>query len=744
MQRYRACLAPLCYFALTAATLPISTHGMREWKDQAARVTITRDDWGIAHVHGKTDADAVFGMIYAQAEDDFPRIEANYLTSLGRTAEAEGEKAIWEDLRARLYVSESELKADYWRSPQSMRRLMDAWADGLNYFLATHPQVRPRVLTRFEPWMALSFTEGSIGGDIERIDLKGLAAFYSQGHPGLEPGSALSSASLERRRVPDQVGDDASPDTEPRGSNGIAIAPKLTDGGALLLINPHTSFYFRSELQMTSDEGLNAYGAATWGQFFIYQGFNDRAGWMHTSSGVDNVDEFAYRVDRRGKAYCYWYGRTCRPIGVRPITIRYRTKDGRLAARSFAAWMTHRGPVIRGDAGKWIAFAMMNRPVEALQQSFLRTRTTDLGSFMKVAEFKANSSNNTVFADARGDIAVLAPQFMPRRDNRFDYTRPVDGSDPRTDWRGLHAVSQLPNTISPKLGWVFNSNDWLYSAAGPESPRSGKYPAYLDMAGANYRTVHATRLLSQPGRWSMDRLQIAAYDSAQPAFETLVPMLIQAWRGLSPNDARRARLAEPIAAMAAWDGRWSITSVPNTLANFWGDELAKLVTSRKWTDNDNMFRHMERLTADEKLDAMVRALDRLQRDFGGWRVPWGEINRFQRISPLIDPPFDDKAPSIPVGFTSNRWGSLASFGASQKPGTKRWYGTNGNSFVAVVQFGKDRIQARAVTAGGESGHPASPHFTDEAPRYASGDLREVYFYPNQLKGHTERTYRPGD
>jgi len=733
-------LLPLAYL-LTAATLPIPSHGMREWKEQAARVTITRDDWGIAHVRGRTDADAVFGMIYAQAEDDFPRIEANYLTNLGRTAEAEGEKAIWEDLRARLYVSESELKADYWRSPQSMRRLMGAWADGLNYFLATHPRVKPRGLTRFEPWMVMSFTEGSIGGDIERIDLKGLEQFYSKRHPGLEPGPALSSVLLDRRRVPGRTRDD---ELEPQGSNGIAIAPKLTDGGALLPINPHTSFYFRSELQMTSDEGLNAYGAATWGQFFIYQGFNDRAGWMHTSSGVDNVDEFAYRVNRRGKTYCYWYGRTCRPMGVRPVTIRYRTKDGRLAARSFAAWMTHRGPVVRGDAGKWIAFAMMNRPVEALQQSFLRTRTTDLSSFMKVAEFKANSSNNTVFAAARGDIAVLAPQFMPRRDNRFDYTRPVDGSDPRTDWRGLHAVSELPNTISPRTGWVFNSNDWLYSAAGQESPPSGKYPAYLDMAGANYRTVHATRLLSQPGRWSMDRLQTAAYDSAQPAFEMLVPMLVQAWRGMSPNDPRRTRLAQPLEALAAWDGRWSITSVPNTLANFWGDELARLVTGRTWTDNDNMFRHMERLTSDEKLDAMVRAVDRLQRDFGDWRVPWGEVNRFQRIDPAIDSRFDDKAPSIPVGFTSNKWGSLASFGASQKPGTKRWYGTNGNSFVAVVEFGKDLVRARAVTAGGESGNPASPHFTDEAQRYASGDLREVYYYPDQLKGHTERTYRPGD
>ena len=704
---------------LTAASPPETAR----WRSEAARVTITRDDWGIAHVHGHTDADAVFGMIYAQAEDDFPRIEANYLTSLGRTAEADGAKAIWQDLRARLYVSEPELKADYARSPLAMRRLMDAWAGGLNYFLATHPAVRPRVLTRFEPWMAMSFTEGSIGGDIEQIDLDKLAAFYG--------GKAPALASV-------------LPDKADQGSNGIAIAPKLTaDGGTLLLINPHTSFYFRSELQMSSDEGLDAYGAATWGQFFLYQGFNPHIGWMHTSTGVDNIDEFAEKVERRARGYCYWYGRTCRPLRARPITIRYRTADGHLASRTFRAWMTHRGPIVRSDKGRWIAFAMMDRPVEALQQSFLRTKASDLASFMRISELKANSSNNTVFADDKGEIAVLAPQFMPRRDNRFDYTRPVDGSDPAADWHGLHDPSELPNTIRPPNGWVFNSNDWLYSAAGASSPKPADFPAYLDTAGESYRTIHATRLLTQPGKWSLDRLQSAAFDSAQPSWEILVPMLAAAWTSLPPSDPRRARLAEPISALSSWDKRWSVTSVPNTLANFWGDELLKLVAAKQWNDHQNLFRHMESLTPAEKLDAFVGGLDRLERDFGGWRVPWGEVNRFQRISPAINSPFSDSAPSIPVGFTYNKWGSLASFGASQKPGTKRWYGTSGNSFVAVVEFGP-RVRARAVTAGGESGHPASAHFNDEAQRYASGDLRDVYFYPDQLKGHTERTYRPGE
>jgi acyl-homoserine-lactone acylase len=717
----RTLVIPALLFFLTAASPPLEIARLRA---EATHVTITRDDWGIAHVHGHTDADAVFGMIYAQAEDDFPRIEANYLTSLGLTAEAEGEKTIWQDLRARLYVSPAELRADYARSPPAMRRLMDAWADGLNFFLAMHPDVHRRVITHFEPWMAMSFTEGSIGGDIERIDLDKLRGFYG----GVPPKLASAPEA-----------------PEPQGSNGIAIAPKLTsDGGSLLLINPHTTFYFRSELQMTSDEGLDVYGAVTWGQLFVYQGFNRHAGWIHTSSGVDNVDEFAEKVERRGKGYCYWFGRTCRPLKPRPITVRYRTPDGHLASRSFAAFITHRGPIVAAENHRWIAFAMMDRPVEALQQSFLRTKATDLASFMRISDLNANSSNNTVFADDKGEIAVLAPQFMPRRDNRFDYTKPVDGSDPAADWRGLHSVSELPNTINPPTGWAFNSNDWLYSAAGPYSPKPQDFPAYLDTAGESYRTIHATRLLTQPGKWSLDRLQSAAFDSAQPSFEVLVPMLVSAWEALPPSDPRKSRLAQPIAMLANWDKRWSVSSIPNTLAQFWGDALAKAAVSRQWNDHRNFFRHMEALSPEEKIETFTAGLDRLERDFGSWRVPWGEVNRFQRISPAIDSPFDDSRPSIPVGFTSNKWGSLASFGASQKPETKKWYGTNGNSFVAVIEFTADGPRARAVTAGGESGHPESPHFDDEAERYATGNLREVYFYPSQLNGHTERVYHPGE
>ncbi|TXC73202.1 acylase [Sphingorhabdus soli] len=721
------------FLVLALLAVPYTAHAqvtaseIDRWQAEAAQVTITRDEWGIAHVHGASDADAVFGAIYAQAEDDFARIEANYLTALGRTAEAEGKEAIWADLRQRLYVDPVELQAAYHSSPAWLHALMDAWADGLNYYLATHPETKPKVLTRFEPWMALSFTEGSIGGDIERISLSELASFYG------EQKVAMTDEELGRRP------------REPRGSNGIAIAPANTvDGKALLLINPHTSFYFRSELQMTSDAGLNAYGASTWGQFFIYQGFNQNAGWMHTSSGVDVVDEFAETIlETNGKAF-YRYGKETRPVTRAPVSIAYRLDDGSTGERSFEVARTHHGPIVAERDGKWIATALMWRPIPALEQSWLRTKATDLASYLAVAGRQANSSNDTIFADAKGEIAYLHPQFVPLRSDRFDYTRPVDGSDPATDWQGLTPLDDLPRAIDPGVGYVVNTNNAPWTAAGAESPKAADFPAYMDTAGQNARGVHAALLLENRADFTAQELMTAAFDSYLPAFATLIPGLVAAYDALPTGDVRREELAGPIDLLRGWDYRWGTASEPTSLAVFWGDTLWREVGEFARAERVNVPDYIAtRVTAERKLAALQKAVTRLTRDFGSWRIPWGTINRFQRLDDAITPHFDDAKPSTPVPFTSAQWGSLASFGARTYPNTTRYYGTSGNSFVAVVEFGR-KVKAWAVTAGGESGEPTSPHFADQIDRYATGNLRPVYFYLDDLNAHVKLRYRPGD
>jgi acyl-homoserine-lactone acylase len=710
---------------------PKSPTELARWQREARDVTIVRDDWGIAHVHGKTDADAVFGVAYAQAEDDFNRVETNFINAMGRLAEAEGQSQIYRDLRMKLFIDPDTLKALYASSPQWLKALMNGWADGLNYYLQTHPNVKPRVITHFEPWMALSFSEGSIGGDIERVNLTQLEAFYG----GRGNGDVKSL---------DNSGDGPA-EPEPSGSNGVAIAPSNTvDHHALLLINPHTSFFFRSELQATSDEGLNAYGAVTWGQFFIYQGFNERAGWMHTSSGVDAIDEYLETIVKKGGKLYYKYGNEERPVTVSTIAVPYRTASG-VAKKTFTVYRTHHGPVIRQQDGKWVAIRLMNEPLKALTQSYTRTKARDYKSFKQTMELHTNSSNNTIFADADGNIAYFHGNFIPRRDPRFDWTKPVDGSDPSTDWHGVLAVDESPNLLNPPNGWLYNSNNWPWSAAGPDSPKRSAFPTYVETGREeSWRGYHALEVLSNKKDFSIEGLRAAAYDSHLPAFDKLIPSLLSAYDNTAAGDSLKPKLAEQIEMLRNWDRRWSMSSVPTALAVFWGEELSRRVgraARQAGMSADDYI--LTKSTPEERLQALAAASAKLASDFGSWKTPWGDINRFQRLTGDIVQPFNDAGPSIPVGFTSSRWGSLASFGARPYPGTKKWYGTSGNSFVAVIEFG-DSVRAIAVTAGGESGHPASKHFNDEAERYATGNLRPVYFYPSQLKGHTERTYHPGE
>ncbi|MGB9031296.1 MAG: penicillin acylase family protein, partial [Acidobacteriaceae bacterium] len=515
----------------------------------------------------------------------------------------------------------------------------------------------------------------------------------------------------------------------------------------LLLINPHTSFFFRSELQMASNEGLNAYGAVTWGQFFVYQGFNDRAGWMHTSSNVDAVDEYLEKVVRDGDKLSYVYGGQTRPFTTRPITLHYKTPQG-LSSRTFTAMYTLHGPVIGQDGDRWITVQLMNTPVPALEQSYLRTKARNYAEYLKTMELRANSSNNTIFADADGDIAYWHGNFIPIRNPQFDYTRPVDGSDPATNWQGLMTVSQVPHLLNPKSGYLFNVNDSPWNGAGISSLRKADYPAYVEQGIETARGLHAMRVLAPNGiprrDFTPDGLMHAAYDSFLPWFARTVPVLTAAYDALPADAPLRSRLADQIAVLRAWDDRWAADSVATSVAVYWGTELIRtvgrpahdaMVPSEEWVAT--------RTPPEALITALAKTSDKLAADFGTWRTPWGKINRFQRLNGEIVQPFNDGDASIPVPFTSSLWGSLASFGARQYPATKRWYGTAGNSFVAVVEFG-NKVSAMGVTAGGESGHPESKHFDDEAERYASGDLREIYFYPEQLNEHTERTYHPGE
>lgn len=704
-----------------------SSDDLTRWQQQAEQVTITRDTWGIPHIYGRTDANAVFGMIYAQAEDDFHRIEVNYLNAMGRLAEFEGEDELFRDLRMKLYIDPEDMKQKYSESPTYLKKLMNAWADGLNYYLHTHPDVVPKVIKRFEPWMALTFTEGSIGGDIESINIKRLESFYTATKTDLA-----------------MTGFTQDPNAEPQGSNGFAIAPQNTKNGkALLLINPHTSFYFRAEVHMRSDEGLNAYGAVTWGQFFIYQGFNENTGWMHTSSGADFIDEYLETIEQREDGHYYKYGDSWKKLREKQITLPFKTEQGQ-KSKTVTVFYSHRGPIVRELDGKWVSVALMQNPIDALKQSYGRTKTKNYADYQKNMRLHTNSSNNTLFADAEGNIAYFHSNFIPRRDPSFDWRKPVDGSNPKTDWQGLHTLEETVGGHNPKSGYLNNTNNWPWMMAGPKhSPKAKDYPPYMENYPENYRGIHAIEVLDGKKDFTIDSLIAAAYSNRLTAFDVLLPVLYEAY-----DKSPVATLSAQIALLKAWNHRSDVNSTASSLAIFWGQELRRKAADNKKARSEASARglsfseYVAEYTADIGVVTLSEAKSKLIADFGSADTPWGEINRFQRLTGDIVQPFDDARPSVPVGFTSARWGSLAAYGQRTFNNTKRIYGTRGNSFVAVVEFG-DKVKAKAITAGGQSGDPTSPHFNDQAQLYAAGKLRDVYFYPEDIEKHASSQYHPG-
>lgn len=712
-------------FLMTVSCVQKPQTELEKWEAQAENIEIIRDDFGVPHIYGKTDADAVFGLLYAQCEDDFNRVEQNYIWATGRLAEVEGEDALYSDLRAKLFMTEEEAITNYKKSPEWLKKLCNAFADGINYYLHTHPEVKPRLLTRFEPWMPMYFSEGSIGGDIERISVRKIKAFYESGMeiPEMEE--------LQLKKEKEMA--------EPQGSNGIAISGKLTQSGdAMLLINPHTSFYFRGEVHVVSEEGLNAYGAVTWGQFFVYQGFNEKTGWMHTSTYTDVMDEFKETIVRNDGNLFYQYGEELRPVKTSEVTLKY--KDGEaLKEKAFPMYHTHHGPITHAIGGQWTASAMMWEPVKALEQSYIRSKQDGYKGFREMMDIRTNSSNNTVYADAEGNIAYFHGNYVPKRDTIFNYTKPVDGSNPKTDWQGLHTVDENILVLNPENGWIQNCNSTPFTSALEFSPKRGDYPKYMSRDQENFRGVHAIELLKDRNGYTLDSLIALAHDSYLPAFEALIPGLVKAY------DANPiSKLKEPIKILRNWDFKTSKESEAMTLAHYYGT-----ISYRK-ADRPEGFYAMQLMNywgsespQNEKLALFEEVIDQLEADFGTWKKPWSEVNRYQRLNGDIRQPFDDSKPSIPIGFASGRWGALAAYGARYDNNTKKIYGTRGNSFVAAVEFGK-KVKAKTMLAGGQSGDPNSPHFDDQIKMYADVQWKDAAFYKEDVLKRAVKTYKPGE
>jgi acyl-homoserine-lactone acylase len=708
---------------------------MARWEKQSQQVTIIRDHYGVPHIYGKTDADAVFGLLYAQCEDDFKRVELNYIEKLGRLAEVAGKDKVYDDLLIRLIIDEGEAKKDFQKAPDWFKKLCIAFADGINYYLYKNPSCKPALLQKFEPWYPFLWTDGSIGAiNVADIKPEELKSFYSAA-PSLSyvPETEIKSEYREEVLT---------------GSNGFAFSPKITASGhSVLYINPHVTFYFRPEVHMVSEEGLNAYGAVTWGQFFIYQGFNQHCGWMHTSSAVDVADTYAEKVIYKKNKWFYQYDGKERLVISKIIELHAKNGTS-LDTLKIQALFTHHGPIMAKRNGNWISVRSDNRLADGLMQSWLRTKAKGLDDYKKTMDLKGNISNNTVYADGSGNIAYWHGNRIPVRDTTLNWAETQDGSTSSTEWRGYHDVNQIVQSINPPNGWLQNCNATPFTVAADHSPKREAYPFYMAPDGENFRGVNAVDVLKSENNYTIEKVISAGYNRKLAAFEVLVPALVKAFDQVAYEDTLFALLAGPIAVLKNWDYLAGTQSVATTLAIEWGQKvwpgILKLnVPGKEHADQVDKVQYFSN-TADAKslLQPLLITIYELQVKFGKWQVPWGEINRFQRISPDIDHKFDDTQSSIPVPFASSAWGMLPSYNSRTFGGSKKRYGVNGNSFVCAVEFGPE-IKAKSLLAGGNSGDPSSPHFFDQGEMYSRGEFKDVLFYREDVEKFAKRRYQPG-
>jgi acyl-homoserine-lactone acylase len=711
---------------------PFSKTETTRWEKQASSITIVRDNWGIPHIYGKTDADAVFGLLYAQCEDDFKRVEMNYIDKLGRLSEVNGEKDLYNDLLIRLVIDTADAIKDYNKAAPWLKQILNAYADGVNYYLYKNPKVKPALLTRFQPWYPLLWTDGSIGaistGGVSTNELK---QFYS----GTDAALALNTIPKELNLFDDD---------KLTGSNGFAFSPKITaSGNAILYINPHVTFYFRPEVHMVSEQGLNAYGAVTWGQPFIYQGFNEHCGWMHTSSQADISDAYIEKLVKKDGKWFYEYDGKLKPVTVKNISIKYQTKNG-LQEKTFKTMFTHHGPIMAKRDGQYISVRHNNRDTKGFIQSWTRTKAKSFADFKKTMDMGANPSNNTVYADAEGNIAYWHGNFLPRRDPKYDWSKPVDGSTSATEWKGYHPVNESVYIYNPENGWIQNCNATPFTVSGTFSPKKENYVSYLAPDAENFRGINAVRVLDKEKSYTIDKVISTGYNTYVSAFEVLVPALVNTFeKTVNPNDSLYAYLIRPISVLKNWDYFTSEKSIATTLAIEWAQRIQPNINRES---GEGVVEKTKSFTENGKPDIMLSALmttiKALETDFGKWQMPWGDINRIQRISSDIENKFDDSKPSYPVAYASSAWGMLPSYNSRPVAGTKKRYGYNGNSFIAAVEFGK-KLTAKSLLAGGQSGDEKSPHFFDQGEMYSKGQFKDVLFYKEDVMKHAEKTYRPG-
>ena len=668
----------------------------------ASRVVIRRDDFGVPHVTGEDDEATFFGFGYAQAEDDFWQVEDAYILALGRYSEVHGPKGLNSDLLNRAFEIVPRSQRDFAALDRTSRRLYAAFVAGINRYLAAHPDVKPRLIARFEPWHVLAYHR--------HVALELCFRF-----------TGLSTDSLPRRNP--QVWSEAT------GSNGWAIAGSRTKAGhPMLLAMPHLPWFGFTQLAEAhlasrggKEQAWNFTGAGFYGSPALALGHNDRLGWTLISNKPDVADLWRERFDNPDDRNAYAYNGGWRKADQWTETIRIRKTSG-FEDRQFTLRKTHHGPIVSRESDQTLLAAQVSGLFESvpLRQWLRMARAQNLEEFRTALATMQVLYMNILYADCDGNIWFLYNARVPRRNPKFDWSKPVDGSDPATEWLGVHELDELPQILNPPSGFLENCNSTPLAVTDGANLDAESFPAYMigDAAVETRRSERSLELLRDLRDVDFASWQKLAFDDDVPWARRELPRYAAALAELEEQDDELAGRVKPyLEHLLAWDCRIEADSTAATLCEAWYE----LMFGPGYPGEE--MRPQFRGSRAAQLGALATAAENLVAVHGDWRLPYGDLFRIQRrprIADLVDARFDDDAPSLPclgghgpMGVTFTVYYSPSIPFPLATDQIKR-YGMVGASYAAAWEFTPRGVRGASLVQFGASGDPKSPHYFDQA------------------------------
>ncbi len=677
---------------------------INSWQLQAKRVTIIRDNWGVPHVYGKTEADCVFGVAYAQAEDNIEQVEDNFIKAIGKGSAIHGEESWISDRVVHAFEFVKFSKEEYKKSTAKMKIIYDAFAAGLNYYLYTHPAHKQVLLLKFEAWYPLAM----------------IRHFYYEGILG---NAGVSNTDLQQHFTLDQ-------EVNTTGSNAWAIGPKKTGTeNTMLFINPHRSIFRNgtfTEVHVESETGWKFSGTNRFGFPFPYMGHNGKISYGYTVNSPDLGDQYVETFDHATDSLLYKYGNGYRKAVKWNDTIFLKT-DGKLIPRVVSFTKTHHGPIVKTQTGKPLSVRLSNiEKTGWFEQWYNMSKATDLTTFKKATSVLSFPYFNLVYADAKGNIYFLYSVAAAKRKEGLDWKKPVDGTDPETEWQGYHNMEELPQLLNPSSGYIQSCNSDIAFTAGKESINKSLYPSYMIGKELNNpRSLRSQKILSENSNIDFNRWAEITMDIRVQLADDSLDFIVKELKAKINEKDTANDLAPLVNELATWDHLASVNSISMTL-----------------------FREMINFHRSLNLpfvSSLGKTKVKLEKLYGTWKVPWGELNRLQKIDWARKNKFIDNKASYPLPGVTQNFGTIFCITPDAEPALKderkKRYHTFGSSYTSIIEMGK-KVRAKSITCFGQQ--EAGPHAEDQAPLFANRQYKDAWFYKKDVLKHAERIYHPGE